>query len=85
MVAEISTLEDVKQFAHYLGSTLHVNFHPDEDFASYINCETGEPSFSPEEVEHYNALMNKCFIVCEELGADIYEVMGEYLPIPAQS
>ena len=57
----ITTIEDVKAFAKYLTNDLHLNFHPDDDFSFYVNYETKEPTFSPEEAAKYNALMNECF------------------------
>ena len=79
MVTKITSIEDVKAFAHYLANDLHLNFHPDDDFSSYINYEKNESVFTPEEAAKYNALMNECFDVCERAGIDIYEVMGDYL------
>ena len=75
----ITTIEDVKAFAQYLVNDLHPNFHPNDDFSSYINYEKNEPVFTPEEAAKYNALMNECFDVCEKTSADVYEIMGEYL------
>ena len=69
----------MKDFAKYLTNDLHLNFHPDDDFSLYVNYETKEPIFSPEEAAKYNAFMNECFDVCEKANVDIYEVMGEYL------
>lgn len=57
MTIEITTIEDVKAFAKYLTNDLHLNFHPDDDFSFYVNYETKEPTFSPEEAAKYNALM----------------------------
>ncbi len=69
----------MKAFAKYLTNDLHLNFHPDDDFSFYVNYETKESTFSPEEAAKYNALMNECFDVCEKASVDVYEVMGEYL------
>ena len=82
METRMNTIEDVKAFAQYLTNDLHLNFHPDDDFSFYVNYETKEPTFSPEEAAKYNALMNECFDVCEKENADIYEIMGEYLRKP---
>lgn len=75
----IITIEDVKAFAKYLTNDLLLNFHTDDDFSFYVNYETKEPIFSPEEAAKYNALMNECFDVCEKANVDVYDVMGEYL------
>lgn len=79
MITNIRSIEDVKSFAQYLANNLHLNFHPDDDFSSYMNYETKEPTFSPEEVAKYNDLMNESFDVCEKANVDVYEVMGDYL------
>ena len=72
--SNITTVEDVKQFFHYLVSDRKVNFHPDDDFGQYVSMQTGEPFFSKEEVPIYNRLMEEAFCVCENNGADIYEI-----------
>lgn len=79
MVSKITTLEDVKLFAQHLVNDLHLNFHPDDDFTCYRNYDTKQPTFSAAEATHYNALMTECFDVCEKEGADVYEIMGQYL------
>ncbi len=79
MTIKITTIEDVKAFANHLANDLHLNFHPDDDFSFYVNYETKEPTFSPEEAAKYNALMNECFDVCERANVDVYDIMGEYL------
>lgn len=63
MVSKITTLEDVKLFAQHLVNDLHLNFHPDDDFACYRNYDTKQPTFSAAEAAQYNALMNECFEV----------------------
>ncbi len=82
MTIKITSIEDVKQFANHLANGLHLNFHPDDDFACYVNYDTKQPTFTPEEAAKYNALMDECFDVCEKVNADIYEIMGEYLRKP---
>ena len=57
MTIKITSIEDVKAFANHLANDLHLNFHPDDDFSFYVNYETKEPTFSPEEAAKYNALM----------------------------
>jgi hypothetical protein len=75
----ITTLEEVKHFANYLFNGLGVNLHPDDDFAEYMDSNTGQPSFSEPEAATGNRLMNECFRVCEENGADIYDITFEVL------
>jgi hypothetical protein len=40
---------------------------------------TARPHFNEAEIATGNRLMDECFAVCEEQGADIYELMGQYL------
>lgn len=77
MITKVTNIEEVKSFAQYLVNELHLKFHPD-DFACYVNYDTKQPTFTPEEAAKYNALMNECLDVCEKANADIYEIMGEY-------
>lgn len=76
MQSNITTIEDVKLFAFQLVNEENLNFHPDNDFLDYINTETNLPVYLPEESKNLNALMNKCFEVCEQYNEDIYELMG---------
>ena len=69
---EIKNLEDVIRFFKYLKEERKVIFHPDDDFESYVNIETLEPTFTPEECKEYNDAMLQCFDVCEAEGVDIY-------------
>lgn len=75
----ITTIQDVKDFADYLVNVEHVNFNPDEDFRSYINYKTNTPTYTEAEAIKRNNLMEQCFNVCKRYGLDIYNVMGNYL------
>jgi hypothetical protein len=79
MITEINTIEDVKLFAFQLVNEENLSFHPDDDFADYINTETKEQCYSEEDIIRLNEMMEKCFIVCEQSELDIYELMGEPL------
>lgn len=74
MLAEIITIQDVKFFAEKLRDE-KVNFHPDDDFNSYIDFLTNEPLYSQTDAKLRNALMDQCFLVCEKENVDIYEIM----------
>lgn len=76
----ITTLAEVKSFANYLFTEQHVIFHPDDDFADYVDRETGDMVFIPEIAEILNQRMCECFIVCNGADADIYEVMDVITP-----
>lgn len=79
MIKEINTIEDVKLFAFQLVNEEKLSFHPDNDFSDYINLETSEPAYSEEEVQLLNQQIEKCFDICEQFSADIYELMGQPL------
>lgn len=71
---QIQTISDVYEFFRYLAEDRKVSFHPDDSFDSYINIETHEPTFTPEECAEYDDAMEKCFDVCARSGIDIYEI-----------
>lgn len=76
MNLKINTIEDVRTF---FGEIINerVNIHPDDDFKSIINIKTGSSTFTEEEAELHNKLMDKCFEVCEQSGVDIYNLAME--------
>lgn len=76
MTLKILTIDDVKQFAKQLTAE-GLSFHPDDDFQDYVNLSTNAPSYSKEDADLRNELMNQCFDVCEKEGVDIYEIMME--------
>jgi hypothetical protein len=94
MITKIETANDVKAFAKQLIAE-GISFHPDDDFNDYVNYKVGTPSYSKEEADVRNKLMNSCFDVCEKEGIDIYGVMLEvslietgwdkYIPLPSQA
>lgn len=79
MIKEINTIEDVKLLAFQLVNEENLSFHPDNDFSDYINMETKELVYSEKEVQFLNQQMEKCFEICEQFEADIYELMGQPL------
>lgn len=68
----IKTIADVRNFFEHLTQERKVSFHPDDDFESYINIDTNEPTFTAEECKRYNEAMQQCFDVCQAEGEDIY-------------
>lgn len=93
MITKIETSEDVKAFAKQIIEE-GVSFHPDDDFNDYVNFKEGTPSYTKEDADLRNELMNNCFGVCEKEGVDIYSIMLEvslvetgmdkYIPLPSQ-
>jgi hypothetical protein len=92
MLQHIQVPNDVIAFARELVKE-NLNFHPDDDFTSYLNIETQKPTFTKEEAELRNALMRECVSVCEKHGVDIYDIvthttlketgMDKFVPLPA--
>ena len=76
MIQTIETIEDVKVFVRQLLNE-GLNFHPDTPFQDYINAETRQQTYTAEEADVRNKLMDKCFDICETLDADIYELCIE--------
>jgi hypothetical protein len=92
MITEIETADDVRAFAKQLIAE-GVSFHPDDDFNDYVNFKENTPTYTKEEADLRNDLMNQCFELCEKVGFDIYAVMLEvslietgwdkYIPLPS--
>lgn len=66
-------MDDVKAFFQQLLEE-SLNFHPDEDFTNYINVETREDTYSPEDADLRNRLIYEAFVVCEQNKICIYEL-----------
>lgn len=79
MLSSITSIQDVTTFFHHLILEENLNFHPDEDFRNYVHLDTGLPSYSEEEAELRNHLLDECFDVCERYQADIYQIGIEIL------
>lgn len=74
-ITEIKTIEDVKEFlTSIISGELGMAFHPDDDFNSYTWESDGSQVFEPEEAGRLNNLMSDAFKVCEENGADLYDL-----------
>jgi hypothetical protein len=80
MLKDIKNLNNVNAFVKQLIKE-SVNFHPDEDFKNYIDIETKLPTYSKEEAELRNKLLDQCFEVCEKEGVDIYDFTMEIILI----
>jgi hypothetical protein len=74
MITEIKSISEVEAFFKHLLENESLNFHPDEDFRNYIHLGTKLPTYSIEEADFRNNLMQVCFKVCEREGFDIYEI-----------
>lgn len=69
----IKTTDDVKIFLHHLIAEYRLNFHPDTEFNDYVNKD-GTHVFSHKEATKLDRAMDKCFRVCAQEKADIYEI-----------
>lgn len=76
MIQTIRTIDDVKAFFNDLLEE-SLNFHPDEDFANYINGETKEDTYTKQEAEMRNRLMDEAFAVCDKFDICIYELAND--------
>ena len=64
----IQTVDDVADFARFLSDKLHMSFHTDDPFVDYLDDKVI--------AEKLDALMDRCFEVCEAANIDIYGIMG---------
>jgi hypothetical protein len=76
MIQEIRTIDDVRTFFQQLLAE-DLNFHPDTPFEDYIHCETRQATYSNDEAEVRNRLMDECFDICELVNIDIYEIANK--------
>lgn len=74
MIKEIKTVKDVIEFFHHLAEEERLSFHPDENFEDYVNMKTNKPSYTQEEAHERDALMEQCFVVCDQNNRDIYDL-----------
>ena len=72
----IKTIQDVKDFAEYIKVVEDVAISPSDDFSEYVNYKTLEPTYTNEEADKRDKLMEQCFSVCESEGVDIYELLN---------
>ncbi len=76
--SHITSTEEVRDFFHHIVYDLDVNFHPDDDFADYVNRKDGTPTFTKEEAVLYNRLMDEAFKACNDEDA-VYDIASELL------
>ena len=77
MIQAIKTENDLWALLTEVISFLGWAFHPDDPMTDYVRRDTGEPSYSPEEAERLDSLMDEAFDFCEQHGVDIYELSME--------
>jgi hypothetical protein len=74
MIRAVRPLKDVDFFVKELIRE-SVIVHPDSDFYSYVNIQTGEKTYLDDEAAVRNELIAESFGVCERSNIDIYEFM----------
>lgn len=74
MIQNINTENDLCEMLTEVISYLGWAFHPDDPMTDYVNRETGEPSYTLEEAERLDKLMDEAFGFCEQNSIDIYEL-----------
>ncbi len=94
MIDKIEKIDDIKLFAKQIINE-GVSFHPDDDFNDYVNLKSNAAIYTKEEAEKRNELMNRCFVLCDKEGFDIYGIMlsvtlietglDKLIPLPEQT
>ena len=80
MIHRIDTTDDARTFFKELNQE-SLNFHPDTLFNDYINLVTDQATYTDEEAQLRNELLEQAFEVCDRDGVDIYELaMDIFLP-----
>jgi len=77
MIQTIKTEKDLRDLLTEVTSYLGWGFHPDTPMTDYVRMDTGEPSYTKEEAERLDFLMDEAFDFCEVHGIDIYELSME--------
>ena len=77
MIQTIKTENDLRTLLTEVISYLGWAFHPDDPMTDYVYRGTGEPSYTPEEAQRLDLLMDESFDFCEQHGVDIYELSME--------
>ena len=74
MIQAINTEKDLREMLTEVISYLGWAFHPDDPMMDYVRRDTGKPSYTSEEAEKLDAMMDEAFESCEQNGIDIYEL-----------
>ena len=70
--SHIASAEEVKAFFRHIVYDLDINFHPDDDFADYVDLKTGNRTMDDEAAAIYNRLIDEAF---DAVGEDaVYEI-----------
>ncbi len=71
----INTMADVRCFFYYLihEMELGAGFHPDTPMGDYVNRDSKQPTFTPDQATRLQLQMDQCYHVCYTTNNDIYE------------
>ena len=78
----MNNLTEVRNFIRECTEKLGLGFHPDTPFEDYINVETEQPTFTPEESAEWQRKMDLAMEWCKEHHQDIYELSVVALDAP---
>ena len=77
MIEIIKTEKDLRDMLAEVIGYLGWAFHPDDPMTDYVRRDTGEPSYTQEEAQRLDHLMDEAFDFCNQQGLDIYELSME--------
>ena len=72
----INNAQDIKDFFQSLYTDHDLLFHLDDPFETYTGL-NDVPTFTKEEADYLNGVMDKCFDWCEANDVDPYALAGE--------
>ncbi len=72
----IETIQDVLDFAKYIKEVDDAQISPSDSFSEYVCYKTMEPTYTKEQAQERDKLMEQCFAVCEREDVDIYELLN---------
>ena len=76
MIQQIDTIQDVVTFITQIAGEIK-DFHPMDDFRTYINPATNQRRYTEEEAVVRNELLDCCFDVCATQNADFFTFLLE--------
>jgi hypothetical protein len=71
---QIQNTEDIRAFITYLVMEECLNFHPDTPFTDYICYTSNKPTYTSEECQQRENLLDQCFTLA---GDEVYEIGEE--------
>jgi hypothetical protein len=82
----IQTASDIRAFITCLVGKEGLNFHPDTPFAEYVNYSDGTPTYTQEECDFREELLDQCFAVGGEetysIGLEVFRAITGLRAIP---